>query len=393
MNRIEKNYIQVPRNLFYLLDGNASRVLICLIQSSTFFAEENGFFYLTKENMCGLLGISVNVLTASLDTLYINKLISITTVGAGKGKYVNHYRVNFEEFEKFDELNFEDLKNPLNKIVTVKYKNNYQPQYIKDYIASKQPCNEPCKQVCKQPCKKVITNKDNKENKTNITNKNNIYNIEYNLNNILEEKENINSITTINIKEKENKLEIIEDMKKELVEDLVSPANNGEFEISSILVDWNGENVNKEVNTTPTVRKSQEELEKMMQEVIITSTGRDEEASNFKMWVKLNKSDLNAAGLMGMAEEVYKTLKNTPKEAISAPQTPQVEQEPTSKGNGVKTPKNSRYERDREKYPSLPKMECVDGQNYICLQCGERIPVKEDYDEVWDVIDALATAC
>lgn len=182
---INYRFTAIPTNLFYLLDNNCRSVLFCLIQSSNYYTKEDGFFFITKETIGDLTNLSVNVVTAAIDTLYINNLVQVTTVGKSKGKYVNHYKVNFEEFIKFEDLTFEDLKNPLNKIESVKYKNNYQPQYIKDYL---------CKQERKQERKKVITNKDNIDNKENKNNNTNNKNISSNIYN----KENTNN------KEKEN---------------------------------------------------------------------------------------------------------------------------------------------------------------------------------------------
>ena len=182
VSTINYQFTAIPTNLFYLLDNNTRTLLFCLIQSSSYFAKEDGFFYITKEAIGELTNLSVNVITAAIDTLYINGLVYVQTVGKSKGKYVNHYRVNFEEFRRFEEFTFEELKNPLNKIEMVKYKNNYQPQYIKDYLSNNEG-KQVCKEQRKQERKKVITNIDNKNNIYNNINKNNI-NI---YNNILEE--------------------------------------------------------------------------------------------------------------------------------------------------------------------------------------------------------------
>lgn len=193
VSTINYQFTAIPTNLFYLLDNNTRTLLFCLIQTSTYYAKEDGFFYITKETIGELTNLSVNVITAAIDTLYINGLIYVHTVGKSKGKYVNHYRVNFEEFLKYEELTFEDLKNPLNKIEMVKYKNNYQPQYIKDYLNSNSEGKQERKEERKQQRKKVITNKDNINNKNNINNniileKNNNIKKENNTSNILEEK-------------------------------------------------------------------------------------------------------------------------------------------------------------------------------------------------------------
>ena len=207
VSTINYQFTAIPTNLFYLLDNNTRTLLFTLIQSSSYFAKENGFFYLTKEAIGELTNLSINVITAAIDTLYINGLVQVTTVGKSKGKYVNHYKVNFEEFTKYEDYTFEDLKNPLNKIEMVKYKNNYQPQYIKDYLSNNEG-KQVCKEQRKQERKKVITNIDNINN---IENKNNIHNNinkkeEYNINIYKEKIEEVGLIEnpTSNKKNEEN---------------------------------------------------------------------------------------------------------------------------------------------------------------------------------------------
>ena len=209
MNKIDLNietassinyqFTAIPTNLFYLLDNNTRTLLFCLIQSSTYFAKEDGFFYITKETIGELTNLSVNVITAAIDTLYINGLVYVKTVGKSKGKYVNHYRVNFEEFRRFEDYTIEELKNPSNKIEIVKYKNNYQPQYIKDYLLSKDEGKQERKEERKQQRKKVITNKDNINNIDNIENIDKINNIkEKEINTTLEQYNEINVNSKIN---------------------------------------------------------------------------------------------------------------------------------------------------------------------------------------------------
>lgn len=203
-NKIEYQFIAMPTKLSMLLDSNCTKVLLTLIQASNYYTlNEQGFFYLTKETICDFTDLSVNVVTAVIDTLYINGIISIQTVGKSKGKYVNHYRINVENFSKYDALTFEDIKNPDNRIKTVKYKNNYQPQYIKDYLEGKEGRKkvittevenmveiDECKEQRKQERKKVITN---------INNKDNIYNIN---NNIIKDNNNKKENNNIIIEEK-----------------------------------------------------------------------------------------------------------------------------------------------------------------------------------------------
>lgn len=162
---INYKFTAIPTNLFYLLDNNCRSVLFCLIQSSNYYSnKENGFFYMSKETIGDLTNLSINVVTAAIDTLYINGIIKVTTVGKSKGKYVNHYKVNYESFTKYENLKIEELRNPELKINTVKYYGSrFQPQYIKDYLYAQQDAQ--------QYAQNLITNKDNIEIKENKNNK------------------------------------------------------------------------------------------------------------------------------------------------------------------------------------------------------------------------------
>ena len=279
VSTINYQFTAIPTNLFYLLDNNTRTLLFCLIQSSTYFAKEDGFFYITKEAIGELTNLSVNVITAAIDTLYINGLVYVQTVGKSKGKYVNHYRVNFEEFRRFEDYTIEELKNPSNKIEMVKYKNNYQPQYIKDYLDSNNEGKQVRKEERKEERKKVITNIDNIDNIDNINNienKDNINNIKNNIdNNIInkiEEKEN-NIINDI-IKEKEvnlNKIEILE-----IEENIVNMDNW--IKNHSYFKFLQENEMNDELdNITSIVQKGLNEIRKEMKnDITVTSTPLDD---------------------------------------------------------------------------------------------------------------------
>lgn len=202
---INYKFTAIPTNLFYLLDNNCRSVLFCLIQSSNYYSNKDGFFFMTKETIGDLTNLSINVVTAAIDTLYINGIIKVTTVGKSKGKYVNHYKVNYESFTKYENLKIEELRNPELKINTVKYKGSrYQPQYIKDYLYAQQDAQ--------QYAQKVITNKDNIDNKENKNNNKNISSSIYNKENTNnKEKENNTICIHTTTKEKESGSWLCED--------------------------------------------------------------------------------------------------------------------------------------------------------------------------------------
>lgn len=195
--QIEYQFTAVPTTLFLLLDNNCRSMLFTLIQLSTMYSNSDRYFYRSNEDLQSQSNLSKNLVIATIDTLYINKIVDVKTVGKSKGKYTNEYKLNFDKIKEYDKLSIEDTKNPSNKIAIVDYKNNYQPQYIKDYLIENEEDNNECKEprkrtrkearketrkrVRKEPRKKVNTNIYNIDNIESLENKDNIYNIKDNI--------------------------------------------------------------------------------------------------------------------------------------------------------------------------------------------------------------------
>lgn len=195
--QIEYQFTAVPTTLFLLLDNNCRSMLFTLIQLSTMYSNSDRYFYRSNEDLQSQSNLSKNLVIATIDTLYINKIVDVKTVGKSKGKYTNEYKLNFDKIKEYDKLSIEDTKNPSNKIAIVDYKNNYQPQYIKDYLIENEEDNNECKEprkrtrkearketrkrVRKEPRKKVNTNIYNIDNIESLENKDNIDNIKDNI--------------------------------------------------------------------------------------------------------------------------------------------------------------------------------------------------------------------
>lgn len=121
----KKNYqfTQVPTNLFILLDNNCRSMLFTLIQLSSYYADEEGWFFRTCSDLEEESNLSQNLVKATLQTLFNHHIIEAKPTGFGKGKKPNYYKVNFEEFSKYDDISIDEaMKNPDLKIRTVDYK-------------------------------------------------------------------------------------------------------------------------------------------------------------------------------------------------------------------------------------------------------------------------------
>lgn len=136
MNKKENDYkyVMLPTYLMNRLDVNCRSVLYTLIQLSGFYAKDDGYFYRCNSDLQQQCGLSLNVLNAALDALYINKIVDIVPVAKGKGKACvgRKYKVNFDSFTLSEEYQIEDtIKNPEFQISTVKYKGTYTPSFQK----------------------------------------------------------------------------------------------------------------------------------------------------------------------------------------------------------------------------------------------------------------------
>lgn len=172
------HYIQVPMNLFYLMDANCSKVFITLTQMNSFYPKEDGYFecaYKTLELACGM---SHPVIKACLAGLYLEGLLDIISVGKGRGKHTNKYKVIIEKFKEYEEF-------PLGIAIMTEDKPIHQVKYKGERFQV--PWDKPIEKQSekgteKQSEKKVSTNITNKENIPNIDNKENI--IENNIENM-----------------------------------------------------------------------------------------------------------------------------------------------------------------------------------------------------------------
>lgn len=121
----KKNYqfTQVPTNLFILLDNNCRSMLFTLIQLSSYYADEEGWFFRTCSDLEEESNLSQNLVKATLQTLFNHHIIEAKPTGQSRGRKPNYYKVNFEEFSKYDDISIEEaMKNPDLKIRTVDYK-------------------------------------------------------------------------------------------------------------------------------------------------------------------------------------------------------------------------------------------------------------------------------
>ena len=170
----KKNYqfTQVPTNLFILLDNNCRSMLFTLIQLSSYYADEDGWFFRTYSDLEAESNLSQNLVKATLQTLFNHHIIEAKPTGQSKGSKPNYYKVNFGEFTKYEDISIEDaMKNPDLKIHTVDYKGScFKLNLVRDTVTT--TVTDTVTTTVKSD-----NNIDNIENVYNIKNINNIDNI------------------------------------------------------------------------------------------------------------------------------------------------------------------------------------------------------------------------
>lgn len=125
---INYNFIAVPTNLFFSLDGNLRNGLTVLLQLQSVFGDADGYFFRTNEDLQSDFRMGKNLTIAVLESLYQYGLLQVKSVGFTKknGKRsVNFFRVNVERFKDFEKFNIYTITNNEElHLDTVNYKAN-----------------------------------------------------------------------------------------------------------------------------------------------------------------------------------------------------------------------------------------------------------------------------
>ena len=180
-------FIKVPVNLFYLMDANCSKVLTTLIQMDSFYPKTDGYFecaYKTLEQACG---ISQNLIKASLAGLYLEGLVDIISVGKGRGKHTNRYKINVERFQDYENtpvgiaMMTEDK--PIHQVKY--YGTRFKLPWENEKKVSTTIAQETAQSIAQGTAQNLTTNIDNVNNIENIKNIDNINNNIENNNNII----------------------------------------------------------------------------------------------------------------------------------------------------------------------------------------------------------------
>lgn len=137
MEKIEEKNIgyqftPIPTNLMACLDNNCRNMLWTLIQLSSYYADNEGWFFRTNEDLKAQCGLGEKVVRACLSTLHNIGILEVKSVGKGNGKIPNYYRLVCDKFKDWEKIPLEDcIKHPKYKIETEDYKaKDWTPSYL-----------------------------------------------------------------------------------------------------------------------------------------------------------------------------------------------------------------------------------------------------------------------
>lgn len=165
-------FTAVPVNLYLCCDINVRSMLFTLVQLSSYYADNDGWFFRTNEDLRAESQLSENLVRATISTLYRLAIIDVQTVGKGKSKTPNKFRLNVDLFKDWEKYSIEDCtKHPDLRIETENYKvKDWQPSYLKklDSDSDSNATDKPIPQPKLSQSEDYIYNIENENNKENI---------------------------------------------------------------------------------------------------------------------------------------------------------------------------------------------------------------------------------
>ena len=153
-------------------DLNCRSMLWTLVQLSSYYSDKDGWFFRINEDLKAQSQLSENLVRATISTLYRLGIVDVQTVGKGKSKTPNKFRLNVGRFKDWEQYSLEDCtKHPDLRIVTDNYKaKDWQPSYLKQLKIETQYNSADNLTMLSKPSQSedYIDNVKNENNKDNI---------------------------------------------------------------------------------------------------------------------------------------------------------------------------------------------------------------------------------
>lgn len=159
----------VPMNLNACCDMNCRSMLWTLVQLSSYYATEDGWFFRSNDDLRAQSLLSENLVRATLSTLYNIGVLDVQTVGKGKSKTPNKFKLCVDRFANWEKFSHEDcIKHPNLRVETDNYKaKGWQPSYLKSLDTG--TVTDAVEILTPQPIlSQSEDNRDNTNNKENI---------------------------------------------------------------------------------------------------------------------------------------------------------------------------------------------------------------------------------
>ena len=189
------SFTAIPSNFIYLFDNYTFKLLSILIQKESYWKNKgnlnDGFFALRNEDIIFALQTNRNEVTLTIESLYISGIIDVDSCGWVSGqRKCNRYKINWDKINELAQISFQDIFD--NNLKIEKCKRGTKCTYMHTVKSDNKETQPITKAITKAStnCDATINNIDNKENINNIDNI-----LEYNINNILIEKEEIKEDT------------------------------------------------------------------------------------------------------------------------------------------------------------------------------------------------------
>lgn len=174
---IPYQFTAMPVNLTACMDNHCRSMLFTLLQLSSYYADEDGWFYRTSMDLQMQSRLSDKLVTEVISKFHRIGILDVQSVGQANGKFPNRFRLNQEKFLQWENQRLEDcVKNPNLYIEKEDRKQKgWKPSYLTPKSNSSDDANASLN-VSRNPHN--IENADNVDNVDNTENAHNTENAE-----------------------------------------------------------------------------------------------------------------------------------------------------------------------------------------------------------------------
>lgn len=133
-SELKYQFTAMPVNLMCCLDNNCRSMLFTLLQLSSYYASEDGWFFRSNADLQAQSRLSDKMVRAVISTFYRIGILEVKTVGQSRGAFPNQFKLNASKFVEWEKLSLEDcIKNPSFAIPLDDYKQKgWKPSYLLD---------------------------------------------------------------------------------------------------------------------------------------------------------------------------------------------------------------------------------------------------------------------